>query len=78
MINDLGMALIKKQQWQQAFDQFQYLIALFPKAPQAYDSLAFGYYEQGKIRLAQTTFAKALAIKPNFKSDYRADNYQIQ
>ncbi len=78
VINDLGMALIKKQQWQQGFDQFKYLIALFPKAPQAYDSLAFGYYEQGKIRLAQSTFAKALAIKPSFKSDYRADNYQIE
>lgn len=75
VINELGMALVDRKSWKEAIDQFEYLIELFPQAPQAYDSLAYAYYKQGKLELAQRTFEKATKLKPNFNSDYLANNY---
>ena len=60
----------------QAIDFFQTLVHLYPTAPQAYDSLAWGYAKSGKDKLALAAFTKALGIKPNFNSDYSVDNYQ--
>ena len=54
---------------------FNYLVSLFPDAPQVYDSLAFAYLSKGEERMAKKTFSKSLAIKANFESEYVSDNY---
>jgi|GEM_PF-208826 len=77
-INDLGMQLIKTQSWSDALDVFNYLVHLFPKAPQAYDSLAYGYFKQGEFEKAKATFLTALNISPDFKSDYSSNNYGVE
>ena len=74
-INELGMELLKVQSWTEAFDMFNYLVSLFPTAPQVYDSLAFAYLSKGDNEAAKTTFSKALAIDDGFNSDYVSDNY---
>ena len=60
----------------QAIDFFQTLVHRYPTAPQAYDSLAWGYAKSGKAKLAMAEFTKALGIKPDFNRDYSVDNYQ--
>ncbi|TQV77548.1 serine hydrolase [Aliikangiella marina] len=74
-INELGMQLMDTESWNEAFDIFNYLVATFPEAPQAYDSLAFAHLSKGETAMAKTIFEKALAINPNFNSDYVSDNY---
>ena len=74
-INELGMELLRDDLFTEAFDMFEYLVSLFPDAPQVYDSLAFAYLSKGDKETAQKTFGQALAIKSDFKSDYVADNY---
>ena len=54
---------------------FEYLVSLFPNAPQAYDSLAFAYLSKGDSETAKSTFSKSLTIDGSFKSDYVSDNY---
>lgn len=75
VINELGMQLLEVKSWDEAFDMMNYLAAIFPNAPQAYDSLAFAYYKKGALKQAQKTFQKAQALKPDFKSDYISSNY---
>ncbi|WP_371379371.1 serine hydrolase [Thalassotalea aquiviva] len=74
-VNELGMELVKTGSWAEAFDMFEYLVALFPNAPQVYDSLAFAYLSKGDKETAKSTFAKSLAIKADFNSEYVSDNY---
>jgi len=74
-VNELGMQLLRTHSWDQAFDIFNYLIAIFPGAPEAYDSLAFAYLTKGEPSQAQKVFKKALAINADFKSDYVKSNY---
>lgn len=74
-INELGMQLLDTASWCEAFDMFHYLVSLFPEAPQAYDSLAFAYAQQGQQQQAHNTFKKALALSPDFNSDYSGDNF---
>ena len=76
-INEVGMALVGDKNWIAAFDMFNALIALFPDAPQVYDSLAFAYFKQGNVQQASDTFARALKIKKDFHSDYQPDNYVL-
>ncbi|MCU7553785.1 beta-lactamase family protein [Alteromonas sp. ASW11-19] len=75
IVNELGMELLKTESWAEAFDMFEYLIALFPDAPQVYDSLAFAYRSKGDSDKAKSTFSKSLAIDARFHSDYVSDNY---
>lgn len=75
-INALGMQLVKTYSWNEAFDIFNALISFFPEAPQVYDSLAFAYFNKGEQGKAKSAFAKATSLKPNFTSDYNANNYQ--
>ncbi|MFT6897432.1 MAG: CubicO group peptidase (beta-lactamase class C family) [Paraglaciecola sp.] len=75
-INKLGMQLLKTESWKEAFDIFNYLVAIFPDAPQAYDSLAFAYISKGEQNTAHETFQKALDIKSDFNSDYVSNNYR--
>lgn len=74
-VNELGMELLKTESWPEAFDMFEYLVSLFPDAPQVYDSLAFAYLSRGDRETAKKTFSKSLAIKADFNSDYVSDNY---
>jgi CubicO group peptidase (beta-lactamase class C family) len=74
-INELGMELINTKSRTEAFDMFEYLVSLFPNAPQAYDSLAFAYLSIGDSEAAKSTFSKSLSIDGSFKSDYVSDNY---
>ena len=74
-INEAGMELLYSKSWKEAFDMFEYLVLLFPNAPQAYDSLAFAYLSKGDTKAAKSTFGKSLTIDASFKSDYVSDNY---
>ncbi|MFB1035845.1 MAG: hypothetical protein QMC38_10915, partial [Sinobacterium sp.] len=74
-INELGMQLLKSKLWNEAFDIFNYLVSIFPDAPQAYDSLAFAYLSKGDAKNAQVTFQKAIDIQADFNSDYISNNY---
>jgi len=74
-INELGMQLVSTKSWDEAFDIFSYLVLLFPKAPQAYDGLAFAHHTKGDSAKAFKIFSTALTLKPNFKSDYVSNNY---
>lgn len=74
-INEVGMELLNTKSWTEAFDMFEYLVLLFPNAPQAYDSLAFAYLSKGDREAAKSTFSKSLTIDGSFKSDYVSDNY---
>lgn len=69
------MELIRADSFTDAFDMFEYLVLLFPNAPQVYDSLAFAYLSKGDKKTAKKTFSQSLAIKPDFESDYVSDNY---
>jgi len=75
-INELGMQLVKNHSWNEVFDILNALVSFFPEAPQVYDSLAFAYFSKGEQSKAKSIFAKAKSLKPNFTSDYSADNYQ--
>jgi len=75
IINEAGMELLNTKSWTEAFDMFEYLVSLFPNAPQAYDSLAFAYLSKGDREAAKSTFSKSLTIDASFKSDYVSDNY---
>lgn len=74
-INELGMQLLSTESWDPAFDMFNYLVYLFPDAPQAYDSLAFAYFSKGDAKRARSTFLKALDITKDFNSAYVSNNY---
>ncbi len=76
VINEVGMQLVAEAQYDQANNFFLTLVHLYPQAPQAYDSLAWGYAQEGKNELAWSTFAQALNLKPDFQSDYSIDNYE--
>ncbi len=74
-LNELGMSLLKASKWNEALDIFYTLAGLFPDAPQVYDSLAFAFLSQGDTEKAAQIFRKAIALKPDFSSDYNSDNY---
>lgn len=75
-LNQLAMQLISEHRWEEAFDALNYLLLLYPKAPQVYDSVAFFHLKKGEHIKARLTFEEAKALAPNFKSDYSANNYQ--
>ena len=74
-LNELGMSLLKADKWNQALDVFQTLAELFPKAPQAYDSLAYAYVSKGDAKKGAQVFRRALALQADFSSEYSSDNY---
>lgn len=74
-LNDLGMSLLDAKKWDEAFDIFGALAGLFPDAPQVFDSLAYAHLRTGDFEKAKQTFGKALALQPDFSSDYSSDNY---
>jgi CubicO group peptidase (beta-lactamase class C family) len=74
-VNELGMELLKTESWAEAFDMFEYLVSLFPNAPQVYDSLAFAYLSKGDSESAKRTFSQSIEIEAKFNSDYVSDNY---
>ncbi|NQZ08788.1 MAG: tetratricopeptide repeat protein [Algicola sp.] len=78
VINEVGMALSADGHHAQAFDFFNTLVFLYPKAAQAYDSLAWGYAQSGDVKRAKAVFSKALAINPDFSSEYSVDNYGVR
>jgi len=77
VINEVGMALLEDKDYLKAIDMFETLVAVFPTAPQAYDSLAWGHLTSGETNNAKEIFSKALSISSGFKSEYSADNYQM-
>lgn len=74
-LNELGMSLLQTEEWDGAFDIFDMLTGLFPEAPQVYDSLAFAFLDKGEPARAAEVFRRALALDPDFASDYSSDNY---
>lgn len=76
-LNDLGMSLVEDAKWDDAFNVFGTLVELFPQAPQAHDSLAYSHFRAGDVVKARETFAAALALVPDFASDYSSDNYGL-
>lgn len=74
-LNNLGMSLLKASRWDEALDIFNTLAELFPDAPQVYDSLAFAFLSMGDTEMAARTFRKAIALQPDFSSDYDSNNY---
>lgn len=75
-INELGMQLLRSESWTEAFDMFDTLIAFFPEAPQAYDSLAFAHYSKGEKDKALAAFEIARTLNPDFNSDYHGRNFE--
>lgn len=51
-----------------AIRYFKKRIEIFPNDPNSYDSLGDGYRKEGKIKLAETEYEKALEIDPNFEA----------
>lgn len=76
-LNELGISLLADSKWDEALEVFGALAATFPNAPQVYDSLARAYRDMGKPDKAQQAFSKALALVPDFRSDYSEDNYGV-
>jgi tetratricopeptide (TPR) repeat protein len=74
-LNELGMSLLRAEEWDDAFGIFIILTELFPKAPQVYDSLAFAFLSRGEPTKAAEVFRQALDLDPDFSSDYSSDNY---
>jgi CubicO group peptidase (beta-lactamase class C family) len=74
-LNELGMSLLHAAKWNDAFNVFGTLVHLFPKAPQAYDSLAYAHFRAGDVGSAHKAFSVALELQPAFASDYSPDNY---
>jgi len=77
-INELGMSLLDAEQWDDAFILFGTLAGWFPDAPQVYDSLAYALWRRGEVERAQATFRKALALQPEFSSDYSSNDYGVE
>lgn len=77
-INELGMQLLKNQNWPEAFDMFNYLVSIFPTAPQAYDSLSYAWLVKGDTTQAEKTFEKARELNRDFNSEYSSDNYGVR
>lgn len=77
VLNELAMTLSDRGEHSQAIELFEVLLGLYPKAPQPYDSLAWGLKQSGDNKSALNTFAKALKINPTFNSDYSPDNYKM-
>jgi len=75
-LNEVGMAFVERRSWSQAQDLFRALIAYFPEAPQAYDSLAFALQSEDRPEDAKRVFRKALELDPEFRSDYSAIHYR--
>lgn len=74
-LNELGMSLVDDAKWNSAFNVLGALVGLFPKAPEAYDSLAYAYFQAGDVGRARETFSMALELQAAFDSDYSSDNY---
>lgn len=74
-VNELGMQLLRAESYTEAFEILDYLVHLFPEAPQAYDSLAFAYHKTGKPEKAKKVFSKALKRDAGFDSDYSSNNF---
>ncbi|GEA05540.1 hypothetical protein KUL42_03010 [Alteromonas sp. KUL42] len=74
-INESGLALIKNGQHEDGLEIIKMLNHFFPKAPQAYDSLAYAHFLMGQLEKSRVEFKKALNLNPNFKSDYHQNNF---
>lgn len=74
-INESGLALIKNGQHEDGLNIVTMLIHFFPKAPQAYDSLAYAHFLMGQLEKSRSEFKKALSLNPSFKSDYHQNNF---
>lgn len=76
-INELGMALLKAEAWDDAFALFGALAAWFPQAPQVHDSLAWAHWRRGDVEHAQDAFRRARELQPGFSSDYSSNDYGV-
>lgn len=74
-INEAGLALIKNGEREDGLNIVTMLNYFFPKAPQAYDSLAYAHFLMGQLEKSRAEFKKALNLNPNFKSDYHQNNF---
>ena len=74
-LNELGMQLLNNKAWDESLDIFNYLVSIFPTAPQAYDSLSYAYFTKGDVDKAHNIFKKALELIANFNSEYVSENY---
>ncbi len=76
-LNEAGLNLAKNGKEQEALEVISTLGHFYPKAPQAYDSLAYVLYLMGDIASAQKAFKYAQALSEDFNSDYHQANYGI-
>lgn len=76
-LNETGLQLAKSGAKKEALEVISTLSHFYPKAPQAYDSLAYVHYLLGDKRSAQTAFDKAKALSETFDSDYHESNYKM-
>ncbi len=74
-INESGLALIKNGVYEDGLSIVKMLNHFFPKAPQAYDSLAYAHFLMGQLEKSRSEFKEALSLNPNFKSDYHPNNF---
>jgi CubicO group peptidase (beta-lactamase class C family) len=75
IVNEVGMALLADKRYSTAIDMFNALVKLYPNAPGVYDSLAWGYMQQGERKKALEAFAKAKALDASYESSYSSNNY---
>ena len=60
--NDLGMALVQKEQWSQAIAQFQQALKANPDYASAHDNLGVALAQEGQLDEAMAQFQQALKI----------------
>jgi CubicO group peptidase (beta-lactamase class C family) len=76
VITDLARELVAAGNAQSAIPLFAYLTERYPKSPEVYDGLAFGYFSAGRENEARSIFRKATELKPGFNSQFNANNYK--
>ena len=71
--NNLGHALLQKGQVDEALEQFQKSLALFPNFVEAHSNLGAALFQKGHVDDAVAHYKKALEINPN----YAQANYNL-
>ena len=62
--NNLGMALVQKEQWTQAIVQFQQALKINPDYASAHDNLGTALVQKGQLDEAIAQFQQALKVNP--------------
>jgi tetratricopeptide (TPR) repeat protein len=63
--NNLGNALLQKGQVDEALEQFQKSLAIFPNYVEAHSNLGTALFQKGRVEDAVAHYNKALEINPN-------------